>query len=33
MPVMLQCTIRKAKAMDFLNRFYQLVLPRIRDFE
>jgi len=33
MPVMLQCTIRKAKAMDFLTRFYQLVLPRIRDFE
>ena len=33
MPVMLQSTIRKAKAMDFLDRFYKLVLPRIRDFE
>ncbi len=33
MPVMLQTTIRKVKAMDFLNRFYKLVLPRVRDFE
>jgi len=33
MPVMLQVTIRKTKALDFLNRFYKLVLPRIRDFE
>lgn len=33
MPVMLQTTIRKAKAIDFLDRFYKLVLPRIRDFE
>ncbi len=33
MPVMLQCTIRKNRAMDFLVRFYQLVLPRVRDFD
>jgi len=33
MPVMLQTTIRKTKAIDFLDRFYKLVLPRIRDFE
>jgi large subunit ribosomal protein L5 len=33
MPVMLQTTIRKSKAIDFLDRFYKLVLPRIRDFE
>lgn len=33
LPVMLQCTIRKKRAIDFLTRFYQLVLPRIRDFE
>ena len=33
MPVMLQSTIRKAKALDFLDRFYKLVLPRIRDFD
>lgn len=33
MPVMLQSTIRKSKALDFLDRFYKLVLPRIRDFE
>jgi large subunit ribosomal protein L5 len=33
MPVMLQSTMRKTKATDFLDRFYKLVLPRIRDFE
>lgn len=33
MPVMLQCTLRKKKAIDFLDRFYKLVLPRVRDFE
>ena len=33
MPVMLQSTMRKAKASEFLDRFYKLVLPRIRDFE
>lgn len=33
MPVMLQTTIRWKRAMDFLNRFYQLVLPRVRDFD
>ena len=33
MPVMLQSTLRKTKALDFLNRFYKLVLPRVRDFE
>ncbi len=33
MPVMLQCTLRKKRALDFLSRFYKLVLPRIRDFE
>jgi large subunit ribosomal protein L5 len=33
MPVMLQSTVRKAKAVDFLNRFYKLVLPRVRDFD
>ncbi len=33
MPVMLQSTIRWTKAVDFLDRFYKLVLPRIRDFE
>ena len=33
MPVMLQSTIRKRKALEFLDRFYKLVLPRIRDFE
>gem|GEM_PF-3005080 len=33
MPVMLQSTLRKAKAVDFLNRFYKLVLPRVRDFD
>ncbi len=33
MPVMLQSTVRKNKALDFLDRFYKLVLPRVRDFE
>lgn len=33
MPVMLQCTLRRDKAEDFLDRFVKLVLPRIRDFE
>ncbi len=33
MPVMLQCTLRRDKAEDFLDRFTKLVLPRIRDFE
>lgn len=33
MPVMLQCTLRKKRAFDFLDRFNKLVLPRIRDFE
>lgn len=31
-PVMLQTTLRKQKAHDFLDRFVKLVLPRIRDF-
>ena len=33
MPVMLQSTIRKSRAIDFLDRFCKLVLPRVRDFE
>jgi len=33
MPVMLQVTLRRKKAYDFLNRFNHLVLPRVRDFE
>lgn len=33
MPVMLQSTLRRKKAEDFLDRFVKLVLPRIRDFE
>lgn len=33
MPVMLQSTLRKDRALDFLNKFYKLVLPRVRDFE
>lgn len=33
MPVMLQSTLRWARAEDFLNRLYKLILPRIRDFE
>lgn len=33
MPVMLQCTLRRDRAADFLDRFMKLVLPRVRDFE
>ncbi len=33
MPVMLQCTLRRDRAEDFLARFMKLVLPRVRDFE
>lgn len=33
MPVMLQSTIRKTRAIDFLDRFCKLVLPRVRDFD
>jgi large subunit ribosomal protein L5 len=32
MPVMLQSTLRKQKAYDFLDRFVKLVMPRLRDF-
>ena len=32
MPVMLQTTLRKQKAYDFLDRLVKLVLPRLRDF-
>ncbi len=32
MPVMLQTTLRKQKAYDFLDRFVKLVMPRMRDF-
>ncbi len=32
MPVMLQTTLRKQKAYDFLDRFTKLVIPRLRDF-
>lgn len=32
MPVMLQVTLRKKKAYDFLDRLVKVVLPRIRDF-
>lgn len=32
MPVMLQTTLRKGKAVDFLWRLTTLVLPRVRDF-
>ncbi|MCX6824476.1 MAG: 50S ribosomal protein L5 [candidate division SR1 bacterium] len=32
MPVMLQTTLRKQKAYDFLDRFMKLVMPRLRDF-
>ncbi|MDD2537015.1 MAG: 50S ribosomal protein L5 [Candidatus Absconditabacteria bacterium] len=32
MPVMLQVTLRKERAADFLERVAKLVLPRIRDF-
>ncbi|MEI7557785.1 MAG: 50S ribosomal protein L5 [bacterium] len=31
-PVMLQTTLRKQKAYDFLDRFMKLVMPRLRDF-
>ncbi len=31
-PVMLQTTLRKQKAYDFLDRFMKLVIPRLRDF-
>jgi len=32
LPVMLQVTLRKTKAHDFVDRFVKLVLPRMRDF-
>ena len=32
MPVMLKSTLRKERAIDFLERVTQLVFPRIRDF-
>jgi large subunit ribosomal protein L5 len=32
MPVMLQTTLRKQRAYDFLDRFVKLVMPRLRDF-
>ena len=32
LPVMLQVTLRKTKAHDFVDRFVKLVLPRVRDF-
>lgn len=32
LPVMLQTTLRKVKAYDFVDRFVKLVLPRMRDF-
>lgn len=31
-PVMIQTTLRRQKAYDFLDRFVKLVMPRIRDF-
>jgi large subunit ribosomal protein L5 len=31
-PVMLQTTLRKQRAYDFLDRFMKLVMPRLRDF-
>ena len=31
-PVMMQSTLRKDRAYDFLDRFVKLVLPRVRDF-
>ncbi len=31
-PVMLQVTLRKARAYDFIDRFVKLVMPRMRDF-
>lgn len=32
LPVMMQVTLRRQRAYDFLHRFVTLVLPRIRDF-
>lgn len=32
LPVMLQSTLRKQRAYDFLDRFMKLVMPRMRDF-
>jgi len=32
LPVMLQTTLRKERAYDFLDRFVKLVMPRMRDF-
>ncbi len=32
MPAMLQVTLRRKKALDFLDKFTKLVLPRVRDF-
>lgn len=32
MPVMLSVTLRKDRALDFLDRMAKLVLPRVRDF-
>lgn len=32
MPVMMQVTLRRQKAYDFLDRFVKLTLPRLRDF-
>ena len=32
LPVMLQTTLRKQRAYDFLDRFMKLVMPRLRDF-
>ena len=32
LPVMLQTTLRKQRAYDFLDRLVKLVMPRMRDF-
>ncbi len=32
LPVMMQVTLRRQKAYDFMDRFVKLVLPRVRDF-
>jgi large subunit ribosomal protein L5 len=32
LPVMLKTTLRKERALDFLERMTKLVLPRVRDF-
>jgi large subunit ribosomal protein L5 len=32
LPVMLKATLRKERALDFLERVAKLVLPRVRDF-